>query len=225
MNLKGGKPEEFGKVRSFFYEKVAQTNLEPLHRRIASEIAITTGRLLDIGCGPGALDRMIAAARPQLVVVGIDQSEPMIRRALQGARPTNLEFRAGAVEKVTFHEEFDFALSVQSFHHWEEPEAGLEAVCRALKPGGRFWIYEGDPEATSEDLRRYQKAVWGWLRLPVWLLRKMLRGHGFTAAEVQSVVAPVVARTGFKTCEMNRSGPLLRISMARPRLDRSGQGN
>jgi SAM-dependent methyltransferase len=216
MNLKGGKPEEFGRVRSFFYEKIAQPSLEPLHRRIASEIPITRGRMLDIGCGPGALDRMIAAARPQLEVVGLDQSEPMIRRALHAPRPANLEFRAGTVEEATFHEEFDFALSVQSFHHWEEPEAGLEAVRRALKPGGRFWIYEGDPEASSEDLRRGQKAVWGWLRLPVGLLRKMLRGHGFTAAEVKSVVAPVVARTSFVTCETNHSGPLLRISMVRP---------
>jgi SAM-dependent methyltransferase len=215
MNLKGGKPEKFGNVRSFFYEKIAQTSLEPLHRRIASEIPITRGRILDVGCGPGALDRMIAAERRELMVVGLDQSEPMIRRALRGPRPANLEFRAGTVEQMTFQEGFDFALSVQSFHHWEEPEAGLEAVCRALKPGGRFWIYEGDAEASSEDLRSGQKPVWGWLRLPVGLLRKMLRGHGFTAAEVKSVVAPVVARTGFQTCETNRSGPLLRISMTR----------
>jgi SAM-dependent methyltransferase len=216
MNLKGGKAEEFGPVRSFLYEKIAQRSIEPLHRRIASEIPAAKGRLLDVGCGPGALDRMIASGRPELQVVGVDASEPMVRRALQGPRPANLEFQVFSVERLPFHEEFDLALSVQSFHHWEEPETGLQAVCRALKPGGRFFIYEGDPEASSEDLRRGQKAVWGWLRLPVWLLRKMLRGHGFTAAEVRSVVAPVVARTPFETCETNHSGPLLRISMTRP---------
>lgn len=216
MNLKQGKPEEFGPLQSFLYEKIAQRNIEPLHRRIASEIPVAKGRLLDIGCGPGALDRMIAAGRPELRVVGVDASEAMVRRALRGPRPANLEFHVGAVEKLEFREEFDLALSVQSFHHWEEPEAGLEAVCRALVPGGRFWIYEGDPDARAEELRRGQKAVWGWLRLPVWLLRKLLRGHGFTAAEVNSVVAPVVARTSFVTCETNHSGPLLRISMTRP---------
>src|SRR5262249_55431572 len=151
MNLKGGKPEKFGRVRSFFYEKIPESLFEPGHRRIASEIPVAKGRMLDVGCGPGALDRMIAAARPELLVVGLDESEAMIRRALQAPRPANLKFRAGAVEKATFGEEFDFALSVQSFHHWEEPEAGLEAVCRALKPGGRFWIYEGSPEAPGED--------------------------------------------------------------------------
>ncbi|HKF41715.1 MAG TPA: class I SAM-dependent methyltransferase [Thermoanaerobaculia bacterium] len=215
MNLKGARPESFGTVLSFFYEKIAQSNFEPGHRRIALEIPITTGRLLDVGCGPGGLDRMIAQARPSVTVVGLDESEPMVRRALRRPRPPNLEFRAGSIEKAVMAEEFDFALSVQSFHHWEEPEAGLEAVYRALKPGGRFWIYEGDPEASSEDLRRAQRGIGGWLRVPAPLLRKQLRGHGFTAGEVKSVVAPVVARTGFRTCEVNHSGALLRISMTR----------
>lgn len=214
-NLKGGGPEEFGAIRSFFYERLAQPSLEPLHRRIASEIPITKGRLLDIGCGPGALDRRITADRPDLSLVGLDQSEAMIRRAARGPRLQNLEFRHGTVEGLGFREEFDFALSVLSFHHWEEPAAGLEAVHRALRPGGRFWIYEGDPEAQSEELRRDQKPLWGWLRIPEGLLRKGLRHHGFTAEEAGRVIRPLVARSPFATCEISRSGSTLRISLAR----------
>ena len=216
MNLKGGRPEKFGSFRSFLYERIAQRNIEPLHRRIASEIPVARGRLLDIGCGPGALDRFLSAGRPDLRVTGVDESGEMIRRASRGPAMPNLEFREGAVEKLPFREEFDFALSVLSFHHWEEPEAGLESVWRALKPGGAFWIYEGNPEARSEDLERDQKPLWGWLRMPVFLLRKGLRGHGFTLAETRSVVAPVVARSGFRTCETNHSGSMLRISMTKP---------
>jgi SAM-dependent methyltransferase len=216
MNLKNSKPEKFGAIRSFFYDRMAQQTIEPMHRRIASEVPITEGRMLDVGCGPGALDRWIAAARPGLAVVGLDESEAMIRRASRDSKPRNLEFRTGAVERLSSPGEFDFALSVLSFHHWEEPEAGLEAVCGALAPGGRFWIYEGNPEAAAEDLRRDQKPLWGWLRFPIGLVRKQLRGHGFTVAEVESVVAPVVVRTGFKTCRTNHSGSMLRISMTRP---------
>jgi SAM-dependent methyltransferase len=215
MNLKGGGPEKFGAIRSFFYERLAEPSLEPLHRRIASEIPIERGRLLDIGCGPGNLDRLLAAGRPNLAVVGLDDSEAMIRRAARETRLPNLEFRRGAVEELPFREEFDLALSVLSFHHWEEPEAGLEAVHGALKPGGRFWIYEGDPEAPWEELRRDQRPLFGWLRLPERLVRKGLRGHGFTAAEADRVVRPAVARTSFRTCEISRSGSMLRISLAR----------
>lgn len=212
MNLKGSKPEKFGAIASFFYERWAQPSLEPMHRRIAAEIPIDRGRLLDVGCGPGNLDRKIAAARPNVAVVGLDESDAMIARAIRGPRPANLEFLVGSVEGLSRPGEFDFALSVLSFHHWEEPAAGLEAVHRALKPGGRLWIYEGDPEAPLSDLRRDQAPLWGWLRLPEWLLRKNLRGHGFTVAEIDRVVRPIVARTSFRTCEVARSGSMLRLA-------------
>jgi SAM-dependent methyltransferase len=234
MNLKDAKPERFGAVASFFYEKLAEPSLEPMHRRIASEIPIERGRLLDIGCGPGDLDRMLAKNRPDLQVVGLDESEAMVRRATRRrGLPNNLQFRRGSVEDLsargfggpqgpplgllghTPSEEFDFALSVLSFHHWEEPVAGLEAVHRALKPGGRLWIYEGDPEAPLEELRRDQKPLWGWLRMPEWLLRKGLRGHGFTVAEIDRTVRPAVARTSFGACAVARSGPMLRLSLAK----------
>lgn len=214
MNLKGGGPEKFGAIRSFLYHHLGEPSLEPLHRRIASEIPIAQGRLLDIGCGPGNLDRLLATSHPALSVVGLDESEEMIRRA-QTRRLPNLEFHRGTVEGLSSREEFDFALSVLSFHHWEEPEAGLEAVYRALKPGGRFWIYEGNPEAPREDLRRDQRPLLGWLRLPEGLVRKGLRGHGFAAAEVDTLVRPAVARTSFRACEASASGSTTRISLRR----------
>ena len=213
MNLKGAKSETFGSIRSFFYQRWAEPSLDPLHRRIAAEIPVERGRLLDIGCGPGNLDRKIAERHPELAVVGLDESRAMLDRAAKGSRPANLEFRQGVVEKLSFRDEFDFALSVLSFHHWEEPVAGLEAVYRALKPGGRFWIYEGDPEAPLAELRRDQTPLWGWLRLPEWLTRKGLRGHGFTVAEIDRDVRPVIARTSFGTCDVAPSGSLLRVSL------------
>lgn len=215
MNLKDAKPEKFGAIASFFYERWAEPSLEPMHRRIVSEIPIERGRLLDIGCGPGDLDRMLAEDRPGLEVVGLDGSEEMVRRASRRRRLPNLEFRWGSVEGFSAGEEFDFAISVLSFHHWEEPVAGLEAVHRALKPRGRLWIYEGDPEAPLEELRRDQKPLWGWLRVPEWLARKALRGHGFTVAEIDRTVRPAVAQTSFGTCDVARSGSMLRLALAR----------
>ena len=166
MNLKGGKAETFGSIGSFFYQRWAEPSLEPMHRRLAAEIPVERGKLLDIGCGPGNLDRKISVLHPDLTVVGLDESEAMLGRAMRRPRPANLEFRQGAVEALAFRDEFDFALAVLSFHHWEEPVAGLESVYRALKPGGRFWIYEGDPEAPLAELRRDQVPIWGWLRMP-----------------------------------------------------------
>ena len=100
MNLKGGAPEQFGRIRSFLYQRWAEPSLDPLHSRIAAEIPVERGRLLDIGCGPGNLDRKIVGRHPGLAVVGLDESEAMLARAARGPRLENLEFRRGAVESL-----------------------------------------------------------------------------------------------------------------------------
>lgn len=189
--------------------------LAPLHRRIAAEIPIEEGRLLDIGCGPGRLDRLLAASSPDLEVVGLDASPAMIRQAARGPQLPNLRFREAAIESAGCREEFDFAIAVLTFHHWEEPVAGLEAVYRSLKPAGRLWIYEPNPEASDEEIRRDHAPLWGWLRLPPRLRRRASRDHGFTAAEVEEVVRPAVARTSFRTLEVFPTGSTLRLALVK----------
>ena len=60
----GGRPESSARSARSSTSAWAEPSLEPLHRRIAAEIPIERGRLLDIGCGPGNLDRLLAAGRP-----------------------------------------------------------------------------------------------------------------------------------------------------------------
>jgi SAM-dependent methyltransferase len=215
VNLKGAKAERFGALASRLYRRWAQPMLEPLYRRVAADVAIERGRLLDVGCGPGRLARLVAEGKPGLTVVGIDASDDMVGQALKNPGPPNLEFRGGAVESARFQEPFDLALTLLSFHHWEEPVAGLEAVHRALAPGGRFWIYEPDAEASDEDIRRDHAPLWGWLRLPAGLHRRMAKKHGFSLREIERVVRPAVARTSFRECAPERRGSTIRIELIR----------
>ena len=215
MNLKGGRPEKFGTIKSFFYRRWGERSLEPLYRRVAAELPISKGRLLDIGCGPGKLDRLIAASRRELAVVGLDASSAMLRQARRGPPLPNLEFREGAVETAGLRDEFDFALTLLSFHHWEEPVAGLKAAWSALKPGGTLWIYELDPEAPIELIRADDRPLWGWLRLPEGMVRRTIRQHGFTRGEVDRVLSPIIAQTPFRTCTVQRTGATQRISLLR----------
>ena len=213
MNLKGAAPEKFGAIKSFFYRLWAEPSIEPMHRRIASEVPIEKGRLLDVGCGGGKVDRLIAAARPNVTVLGLDSSEPMLSAARKRSSAPNVDFRLGTIEGAGFSEEFDFALTVLSFHHWEEPGAGLRAVQRALVPGGSFWIYEMDPEASETTIRRDRAAIWGFLMLPVKMQRAMARDHGFTAAEVNELVRPLAEESGFASVNVSRVGSTLRIEL------------
>jgi hypothetical protein len=137
----------------------------------------------------------------------------MLARAARGFRPANLEFRQGSVESRLSGSSTSPCPSSRFIT--EEPVGGLEGVYRALKPGGWFWIYEGNPEAPLAELRRDQAPLWGWLRMPEWLLRRGLRGHGFTVAEIDRDVRPAVARTSFESCEVVPTGSLLRVALRR----------
>jgi SAM-dependent methyltransferase len=218
VNLKNVAPETFGPVKTFFYRLWAEPSIDPMHRRIAGEVGIERGKILDIGCGAGKLDRLIAAARPNLRVVGLDSSEPMIRAARKRSENLpNLEFRLGTVEQAGFSNEFDFAVSVLSFHHWDEPEETLAAVHRALVPGGRLWIYEMDPAAPAEAIHADRAPLWGFLRIPIGIQRRMARDHGFSTSEVETVVRPVVARTPFRDLRVTRPGSMIRMEMEKSR--------
>jgi SAM-dependent methyltransferase len=218
MNLKNAAPETFGPVKTFFYRLWAEPSIDPMHRRIAGETPIDRGKLLDIGCGAGKLDQLIAAARPTLRVVGLDSSEPMIRAARKRSENlANLEFRLGTVEQAGFANEFDFAISVLSFHHWDDPEETLAAVHGALVPGGRLWIYEMDPDAPAEAIRADRAPLWGFLRIPIGLQRRMARDHGFSMSEVETVVRPAVGKTALRDVRVTRSGSMLRLEMEKTR--------
>jgi SAM-dependent methyltransferase len=215
MNLKGAEPERFGKVASFLYRRWAEPSLTPLYRRVGAEIPVEEGRLLDVGCGPGKLDRLLAAANPGLEIVALDASEAMLREARRGPVLPNLEFRQDLVEEAGFSRLFDFAVSVLSFHHWEEPQRGLEAVYAALKPGGHFWIYEPDPEAPDVEIQADRAPLWGWLRVPAGLQRLIARGHGFTEREIEEVVQPLVEKTSFGSLRASRRGSTFRLELDR----------
>lgn len=95
-------------------------------------------RLLDIGCGTGALLAAVRRREPRVQVTGIDLVPAMLsvarRRAgghsrLAAADAEQLPFPAGS---------FDVVVSASSFHHWSRPEAGLEEIARVLGQGGRL---------------------------------------------------------------------------------------
>jgi len=87
-------------------------------------------RILDLGCGDGALTERLAARG--CTVVGIDASPDMVAAA------RGLDARVMSAEALAFAAEFDGVFSNAVLHWIKNADAVLGGVFRALKPAGRF---------------------------------------------------------------------------------------
>jgi len=88
-------------------------------------------RILDLGCGDGALTIELA----QLCdVVGVDRSAEQVA----AARARGLDARVLDGAALDFDREFDAVFSNAALHWMREPERVIAGAWRALKPGGRF---------------------------------------------------------------------------------------
>ena len=89
-------------------------------------------RILDLGCGDGALTLALLEAGAE--VVGVDGSPQMVA----AARAAGIDARVVDGHALDFEGEFDAVFSNAALHWMRRPDAVIAGVRRALKPGGRF---------------------------------------------------------------------------------------
>jgi SAM-dependent methyltransferase len=89
-------------------------------------------RILDLGCGDGALTAKLAALGCD--VVGVDSSAPQI----EAARKLGLIARVMPAEDLPFDGEFDAVFSNAVLHWIKNPDAAIAGAWRALRTPGRF---------------------------------------------------------------------------------------
>ncbi len=92
-------------------------------------------RVLDLGCGDGALTVQLAERVLQGRVLGIDASQGMIHAARLHRRD-NLAFERMDVNDLCFEDEFDVVFSNATLHWVKDHEALLANVHRSLVDGG-----------------------------------------------------------------------------------------
>ena len=89
-------------------------------------------RILDLGCGDGALTAEIAKSGCALVAV--DASPDMVA----ATRARGLDACIASGEALAFDAEFDAVFSNAALHWMKSAPAVIDGVWRALRPGGRF---------------------------------------------------------------------------------------
>ena len=89
-------------------------------------------RILDLGCGDGALTSEVSKLGCR--VVGVDSSPEMVR----AAKWRGLEAQVADGQSLRFHNEFDAVFSNAALHWMKDSQSVIGGVWSALRPGGRF---------------------------------------------------------------------------------------
>ena len=92
-------------------------------------------RVLDVGCGPGALTGELVGRLGPAAVSAVDPSEPFVAAAQE--RHPGVDVRHAPAEALPFPaDDFDAALAQLVVHFMADPVAGLHEMARVTRPGG-----------------------------------------------------------------------------------------
>ena len=157
-------------------------------------------RILDVGCGDGALTRKIAENGAD--VVGIDSSPELVSAALEAG----VDARVLDAHELPFEGAFDAVFSNAALHWMREPQKVIAGVKRALRPGGRF-VGEFGGHGNVAAVRTALAAVLGSRGEPVpvvWyfpaaaVYAQVLEANGFAVEAIALIPRPTSLPTGLR---------------------------
>jgi cyclopropane fatty-acyl-phospholipid synthase-like methyltransferase len=126
--------------------------LSPRLAALVEALPLTPGmRVLEIGCGPGAAARAVAACVAPGHVLAVDRSATAVRQARAGCAAEiaagQVRVRQVAVEDLVIEDDeepFDLAFAVRvgvlDGRHPVRQEQALARIAAALRPGGRLVV-------------------------------------------------------------------------------------
>jgi SAM-dependent methyltransferase len=155
-------------------------------------------RILDLGCGDGALTEQLAALGTTMV--GVDASAGMVA----AARARGLDVRHVDARALTFDGEFDAVFSNAVLHWVPDVMPVLGGVRRALKPHGRFVAECGGhgcvaavcTALTAVAARRGLRRELPWSFRTAEDVAESLEAAGFEPSSVQLVPRPTFLPSG-----------------------------
>jgi ubiquinone/menaquinone biosynthesis C-methylase UbiE len=200
-------------------------------------------RVVEIGCGTGAITRALAA-RPEVAeVVGVEPAPGLVKRA---------QDLAGGLETVSFLEAdgravplpdscFDVAVVHTVLSHVPEPERVVAEAHRLLRPGGWVALFDGDyatmtfARATDDPLQACADAFGEHYVNDPWVMRRVPRlaarlgfidvvvdSHGYLKVTDTPYLLSIIVRGAEALGEAGVIGPGLAAALgaeARRRID------
>jgi SAM-dependent methyltransferase len=134
---------------------------EPLAQEFAAAVGLAPGqRVLDVGCGPGALTQVLVRRLGVPAVSAVDPSEAYV--AAVGARLPGVDVRRASAERLPYPDDtFDVALAQLVVHFMADPVAGLREMARVTRGAGVVAACVWDNAGASGPLSPLWQAAQG----------------------------------------------------------------
>ena len=134
--------------------------MRDIRSRVVEEVCavVSSGKILDVGTGPGYLPFEIARKAHALEIVGIDLSPGMVALARKTTEKIGLaqrvSFQVANASSLPFEDKtFDLVVSTLSLHHWSAPAADFKEENTGTKRGHHGIIKRYRTSAFPEDRR------------------------------------------------------------------------
>jgi len=202
------KIEAIPNVVSGLYAFIARKNpcIRDIHQEVTKEVCakISSGRILDLGTGPGYLPFAMAKIAPGLEIVGIDLSSGMVELARKKARElgfsNRVTFEVANAARLPFEDgSFDFVVSTLSLHHWSNPAACFKEIYRVLKDNAQADIFDLRRDTTKE-VNAEVRQKYGWFLS--FLLLRFVRAHSsMTLKQAKDILSSTDASFSKKSAQ------------------------
>ncbi|MDF1537952.1 MAG: methyltransferase domain-containing protein [Candidatus Thorarchaeota archaeon] len=212
MGFSSGESEfiKFPKIAASIYDMMMSSEAT---KRQVTEIAeflttqLASGKLLDIGFGPGKLLVEIHRLKPTLELYGLDISSSMLAQARKNLGNIQANLYLGKIQETDFESDFfDIISCTGSFYLWNEPAIGIDEIHRLLKRGQSAYLFETYRDIDSE---RFESALKenlereGFLRKRIspQFLRKQIR-MTYTREEMKMIFEETMFGSSFHMQEV-----------------------
>jgi SAM-dependent methyltransferase len=191
-------------------------------------------RVLEIGCGTGAVTRVLASLPNVAEAVGVDPSPVFVSKARElTGHETTVTFEQGDGRALRFADgDFDAVILHTTLCHVPQPDRVLGEAYRILRPGAIIAVFDGDYATItvalgdSDPLQACIDAVKGAFIHDPWLVRRLpallrstgfdilgIRSHGYLQTTDPQYMLTLVDRGADALEMMGRVGPDLGASL------------